>query len=137
MGRPMVRIAVVLLLVLTSAAADGCGGGSDKVKGATGPNTEGVLITVLSYGRAASAKEVCPLLSQDFRKKSGGGDPVKCATVGQRTLCPCVSQSLATNSIDVSGDNATAKVTRKDGTTRTIRLVREGPDWKIDSIETP
>jgi hypothetical protein len=129
----MVRVAVVLLLVLTSAAA-GCGGGGGKVKGVTGPNTQGVLITVLSYGRAASAKEVCPLLSQDFRKRSGGGDAAKCATVGQRTLCPCVSQSLATNSIDVVGDKATAKITRQDGTSRTITLVREGPDWKIDAI---
>src|SRR3954447_13034569 len=134
MGRPMVRVAVVLLVVLGSAAVAGCGGGSDKVKGVTGPNTHGVLITVLSYGRAASAKEICPLLSQDFRKQSGGGDPAKCSTVGQRTLCPCVSQSLATNSIDVVGDKATAKVTRQDGTTRTITLVREGAEWKIDAI---
>ena len=129
------RGAVGVLVAIVAAAAVGCGGGgSGKVKGVTGPNTQGVLITVLSYGRAASAKEICPLLSHDFRKKSGGGDPAKCATVGQRTLCPCVSQSLATNSIDVTGDKATANVTRKDGTTRTIGLVREGGEWKIDSI---
>jgi hypothetical protein len=134
MGRPMIRVAVVLLVLLTALSAAGCGGGGGKAKGVTGPNTEGVLITVLSYGRAASAKEICPLLSQDFRKRSGGGDPAKCATVGQSTLCPCVSQSLATNSIDVVGDKATAKVTRKDGTTRTLTLVREGSDWKIDGI---
>jgi hypothetical protein len=131
----MMRVAVGLLLVVAAAAGAGCGdGGSGSTKGVTGPNTQGVLITVLSYGRAASAKEVCPLLSQDFRKRSGGGDPAKCATVGQRTLCPCVSQSLATNSIDVVGDKATAKVTRKDGSTRSITLVRQGSDWKIDSI---
>src|SRR3954452_20225052 len=128
----MIRLGICFLMLVATTV--GCGGGSGDTKGVTGPNTQGVLITVLSYGRAASAKEVCPLLSQDFRKKSGGGDPAKCATLGQRTLCPCVSQSIATNSIDVSGDNATAKVTRKDGTTRTITLVREGPDWKIDSI---
>src|SRR3954470_15397132 len=115
MGRPMMRVAVVLLVIVASATAAGCGGGGDKPKGVTGPNTQGVLITVLSYGRATSAKEVCPLLSQDFRKTSGGGDPAKCATVGQRTLCPCVSQSLATNSIDVTGDSASATVTRSDG----------------------
>jgi hypothetical protein len=130
----MMRVAVGLLVVVAAAAGSGCGGGGGKTKGVTGPNTQGVLITVLSYGRAASAKEVCPLLSQNFRKKSGGGDPAKCGTVGQRTLCPCVSQSLATNSIDVVGDKATAKVTRADGTARSITLVREGPDWRIDSI---
>jgi hypothetical protein len=131
----MMRVAVGLLVVVAAAMGTGCGdSGSGKAKGVTGPNTEGVLITVLSYGRAASAKEVCPLLSQDFRKKSGGGDPAKCATLGQRTLCPCASQSLAANSIDVNGDKATAKVTRADGTTRTITLVREGPEWRIDAI---
>jgi hypothetical protein len=129
----MMRMAVGLLAVV-ALAGSGCGGDSGKTKGVTGPNTQGVLITVLSYGRAASAKEICPLLSQDFRKTSGGGDPAKCEIVGQRTLCPCVSQSLATNSIDVVGDKATAKVTRKDGTTRTLTLVREGTEWKIDSI---
>jgi hypothetical protein len=131
----MMRLAVCLLVVVAAAVGVGCGdGGSGKAKGVTGPNTQGVLITVLSYGRASSAKEICPLLSQDFRKRTGGGDPAKCATVGQATLCPCVSQSLATNSIDVVGDKATAKVTRGDGTTRTITLVREGAEWKIDSI---
>jgi hypothetical protein len=131
----MMRIAGGVLAAVVAATAVGCGGGSSsKTKGVTGPNTEGVLITVLSYGRAASAKEICPLLSQSFRKQSGGGDPAKCASVGQKTLCPCVSQSLATNSIDVNGDKASAKVTRQDGTTRTVGLVREGNGWKIDSI---
>jgi hypothetical protein len=131
----MMRMAVGLLVAVVVGGAVGCGGGgSGKPKGVTGPNTESVLITVLSYGRAASAKEICPLLSPSFRKKSGGGDPAKCATVGQRTLCPCVSQSLSTNSIDVNGDRATAKVTRNDGTTRSLTLVREGGAWKIDAI---
>jgi hypothetical protein len=130
----MMRVAVGLLVVVAAVAGSGCGGGSSKAKGRTGPNTEGVLLTVLGYGRASSAKEVCPLLSADYRKKSGGGDPAKCATLGQRTLCPCVSQSLSTNSITVSGDKAVAKVTRVDGTIRTISLVREGADWKIDSV---
>jgi hypothetical protein len=132
----MMRVAVGLLVVATAATGSGCGdSGSGKVKGVTGPNTEGVLITVLSYGRAASAKEVCPLLSADFQKRSGGGDPAKCPTAGQRTLCPCVSQSVATNSIDVVGDKATAKITRANGTTQSIALVRQGADWKIDSVK--
>jgi hypothetical protein len=131
----MMRLGICVLVLVATMV--GCGGGGGDSKGVTGPNTQGVLITVLSYGRAASAKEVCPLLSDDFRKRSGGGDAAKCPTAGQRTLCPCVSQSLAANSIDVVGDKATAKVTRNDGTTRTITLVRAGADWKIDSIAAP
>jgi hypothetical protein len=75
------------------------------------------------------------LLSADFAKRSGGGDAKKCATLGQRTLCPCQSQSLATSSISVQGDKATAMVTRRNGTMAKIALVRVGSDWKIDSIQ--
>jgi hypothetical protein len=94
-----------------------------------------VLLTVLSYGRAASAKEICPLLSADYQKRTGGGDSSKCATKGQTTLCPCQSQSLQANSISVTGDNASAMVTRRNGTTLQIALVRQGADWKIDDIK--
>jgi hypothetical protein len=131
----MRRFAIVALAGLAMASAAGCGGSSSNPKGATGPNTEGVLLTVLSYGRAASAKEICPLLSADFAKRAGGGDPAKCGTAGQRTLCPCQSQSLQTNSIAVTGDKATAQVTRADGTTAHISLVRQGSSWKIDDIQ--
>jgi hypothetical protein len=132
----MTRFAVGAVLVVMIATTAGCGGGgSDTPKGRTGPNTEGVLLTVLNYGRASSAKEVCPLLSADFRKRTGGGDPSKCGTLGQKSLCPCQSQSLATNSISVEGDTATSSVTRQNGTTLKITLVREGADWKIDRID--
>jgi hypothetical protein len=135
----MMRFAVGGLVVAVLAGASGCGSGGSSpghtAAGAAGPNTQGVLLTVLSYGRAASAKEVCPLLSQGFQKRTGGGDPAKCAKLGQRTLCPCVSQSLQANSVSVVGDKATAKATRTDGTTLALRLVREGTDWKIDSVK--
>jgi hypothetical protein len=35
----------------------------------------------------------------------------------------------------VTGDNASAMVTRKNGTTLQIALVRQGADWKIDDIK--
>jgi hypothetical protein len=130
----MMRFAVSALAGVVLALAPGCGGGSNSPKGRTGPNTQGVLLTVLSYGRAASAKEVCPLLSADFAKRAGGGDPNKCATRGQATLCPCQSQSLATSSISVQGDTATAIVMRMNGTRLKLALVRVGGDWKIDSV---
>ena len=129
------RFVVGALLVAVLATASGCGGGSDSPKGRTGPNTQGVLLTVLSYGRAASAKEACPLLSEAFAKRAGGGDAAKCATAGASAVCPCTSESLAANSITVEGDTATATATRQDGTTLKLTLVRQGADWKIDSIQ--
>jgi hypothetical protein len=131
----MMRFGVGAVLVVVLATASGCGGGSDSPKGRTGPNTQGVLLTVLSYGRAASAKEVCPLLSADFAKRTGAGDPAKCGALGQSALCPCTSERLEANSIAVEGDTANATATRQGGTTIKLTLVRQGADWKIDSIQ--
>jgi hypothetical protein len=50
-------------------------------------------------------------------------------------VCPCTGDGLEANSIQVEGDTATASATRKDGTTVKLTLVRQGPDWKIDSIQ--
>jgi hypothetical protein len=127
---------VVGTLLVSVLVASGCGGSDSKdVQGRTGPNTEGVLLTVLNYGRAASAKEACPLLSTGFEKRAGGGDAGKCATAGTSAVCPCTGDGVEANSIQVEGDTATAKATRKDGSTVDLTLVRQGPDWKIDSIE--
>jgi hypothetical protein len=133
-GRKM-RFVVGALLVAVLAAASGCGGDSGTPKGRTGPNTQGVLLTVLNYGRAANAKEACPLLSADFEKRAGGGAAAKCGTAGKSAVCPCTGDGLEANSIQVEGDTATASATRKDGTTVKLTLVRQGPDWKIDSIQ--
>jgi hypothetical protein len=135
--RRNMRLVVGALLVAVLATATGCGGDdSDTVEGRTGPNTEGVLLTVLNYGRAANAKQVCPLLSTEFEKRAGGGDAAKCGTAPEsEALCPCTPDGVEASSIEVEGDSATAGATRKDGTVLSFKLVREGPDWKIDSIE--
>lgn len=129
------RFAVGAVAVAVLAAASGCGSDSNDVEGRSGPNTQGVLITVLSYGRAADAKERCPLLSTGFRERAGGGDAAKCATLGARTLCPCQSERLNASSIVVNGDTATAKAIRANGSTLEFTLVREGEDWKIDAVQ--
>jgi hypothetical protein len=137
------RIGFIALVAAFALAVAGCGGsdggGSGGSKGTTGrtsPDTEGALLTVLSYGRAARASEVCPLLSAAYAAKIGGGDAKTCATTGTATLCPCESTPLETNSVTVAGNTATAKITRpRTGKTQTITLVREGGEWKIDKLD--
>jgi hypothetical protein len=136
---PMKRFFLSVELVAVLAAFAGCGGGDDKGTaaevGRSSPNTQGVLLTVLSYGRAESAKEACPLVSKGYAAKLGGGDAKKCASGGTKVLCPCTSESLQTSKIEVNGDTATATATRANGTVLDFTLVREGSAWKIDSLK--
>jgi hypothetical protein len=138
------RLCALLLAVPVLAFASGCGGGSGSGSGgaggkgqAAGPDTQGALLTILNYGRAANAKQVCPLLSKAYATRIGGGDPAKCGTLGQVTLCPCVSESLNAQKLSVSGDTATAKAVHQSGKVVNITLVREGTGWKIDKLVPP
>ena len=137
------RGAALLLAAAVMAGSAGCGGDdggsgdtTKKSAGRASPDTEGALLTILSYGRAAQASEVCPLLSEAYAKRIGGGDAKKCGTAGATTLCPCESTPLETNSLSVEGNKATAKVTRpRTGQSVMIILVREGDAWKIDKLD--
>jgi hypothetical protein len=95
-------------------------------------------LTILSYGRAGSATEVCPLLSAKYRGQIGAGDSTKCATLGESVLCPCTPQRVNASSLTVNGNTATATVTRPIGNTSfNVTLVREGNLWKIDKLDPP
>lgn len=136
---------IALLFAAAAMAAAGAGCGSDDGDGAStapsggraSPDTEGALLTVLSYGRAAEASEVCPLLSAGYQKEIGGGDAKQCASKGETVLCPCVPERLNASGITVNGNTAVAKVTRGSGAGLTITLVRQGDDWKIDKLDPP
>jgi hypothetical protein len=139
------RTVVSVLAALVLATAAGCGGGDDgggsgtgKSAGRASPDTQGALLTILSYGRAAQASEVCPLLSAAYAKQIGGGNAANCKTAGATTLCPCVTTPLETNSLSVEGNKATAKITHpRTGKKQTVTLVREGDAWKIDKLDPP
>lgn len=136
------RLGTTALCLLMVAAA-GCGsdsGGSASTApkgGRASPDTQGALLTILNYGRAASAKEVCPLLSTKYRKEIGAGDAAKCGQLGQNVLCPCQSGHIDTSSLSVNGNTATASAARPGGSTIKITLVREGNEWKIDKLDPP
>jgi hypothetical protein len=142
MGRWNTRFLASALAVAALATAAGCGGGdggggggSGGSAGGTTPDNQAVLLTVLNYGRAARASEICPLLSTAYAKKIGGGDAAKCPALGQKALCPCNSESLAARKLSITGDTATVETTRASGQDLKMSLVRQGPDWKIDKLE--
>jgi hypothetical protein len=126
------------LAAVALLAVAGCGGGSDKgaeTKAArSGPDTANVVLTVLNFGRASSPKEACPLLSKGYVDRITKGDPTKCAAAAATTVCPCQSRALATNSVTLNGDKASVIANDPTGKALDIKLVRQGTDWKIDSI---
>jgi hypothetical protein len=131
------RFAVGALSAAVLAVIAGCGGGDNSAKnaGRDSPDQAQVVLTVLNYGRTASAAEVCPLLSKAFVDRITNGDASKCATAGGRILCPCTSERLAISTVSVNGDKAKAVATRPGGKTVTLTLVHEGGAWKIDSLD--
>jgi hypothetical protein len=132
------RVGVGALVAVMVATAAGCGGDNNNSIGNNAkksPGAAGVVLTVLNYGRTASAKEVCPFLSKGFVDRITNGHPSKCATTGDRVLCPCISETLSVSSVSVNGDKATAVASRPNGKTVKLALVKEGSDWKIDSLE--
>jgi hypothetical protein len=138
------RLSLTSILLVAAVAGAGCGsddggsGGGDTTGGRSGPDTQGALLTILNYGRASQASEVCPLLSAAYRKQIGGGDASQCGKLGETVLCPCTPQRLNASSLSVNGNTATATVTRPLGnSTFTVTLVREGNLWKIDKLDPP
>jgi hypothetical protein len=138
LGRPMIRSAACGVVTFAVLAASGCGGGNgnnaEKKAARSGPDTANVVLTVLNFGRAASAKEACPLLSKGYVDRLTNGMPSKCATAAASKVCPCQSVSLATNSVTLNGDKADVIAMDPNGKTLNLKLVRQGAHWKIDAI---
>jgi hypothetical protein len=127
---------MALALVVAGCGGGGGGGGGASSNGRdAGPDTQGALLTILNYGRATNAKEVCPLLSKAYATKIGGGNPAKCGTLGQAVLCPCLSENIQAQSVSVSGGTATAAAIHGNGTQVKVTLVREAGAWKIDNLD--
>jgi hypothetical protein len=134
--RPLAAL-LALLAALTLAA---CGsGGSDSSTDFEGDQRE-VASAVEDLQSAASdedASEICrTLLAQSLLEqiRSRG---LQCATAVKAALDATDTTELDVQSVQVSGTTATARVESGSGdnaTTRTVRLAREGRNWKIAAL---
>ncbi len=133
--RPTVAL-IALLATLTLAA---CGSaGTDSSSSFEGQDRD-VASTVEDLQSAAAdddASKICrTLLAKSLLDQIGAGDA--CQKAVTTALDAADTTALKVESVQVNGTNATARVKSGAGdasTTRTVRLTREGSNWKIASL---
>ena len=73
---------------------------------------------------------LCENATEDLLKQVGGSEEsCKKAASGQRS-----DRKVDVNSVEVDGDEATAKIKGTDGD-RTIMFEKEGGDWKVADVQ--
>jgi hypothetical protein len=105
------------LLTVPVLALTACGGSSDKDKISDFIKDVGKNPTVL-----------CDHLAKDALAQIGGVDKCKQAAKAPDAADP----NVKVDSVDVSGDKATAKITGNQGA-QTLTLVKEDGDWKLQA----
>jgi hypothetical protein len=134
-----VRPLAALLALLATLAFAACGSaGTDSSTDFEGDQRE-VASTIEDLQSAAAdddPSKICrSLLAKTLLDRIGTGP--ECQKVVETALDAADTNELDVKSVRVSGASATARVTSGKGdgaTTRTVRLTREGSNWKIASL---
>jgi hypothetical protein len=135
-----VRPPSALLAVLATLTLAACGSaGTDSSSDFEGEQRE-VASAVEELQSAAAdddASEICQTLLARSLLDQIEGQGLRCTTAVNVALDATDTTELEVESVQVSGTTATARVTSGSGdnaTTRTVRLSREGRNWKIASL---
>jgi hypothetical protein len=134
-----VRALSALLAVTAAVALAACAsGGTDSSEDFEGDERE-VASVVEDLQTAAAdddASEICrELLAPALIEQLGSQDG--CQKAVATVIDATDTTELEVDSVEVQGTNASARVTSGSGdnaTTRTVRLVRDGRNWKISQI---
>ena len=124
------------LLASAGLAACGTSSSSSNFKG----ESHAVAETISNFASNATTADAAKVCSESLAKSvtsrlETNGSTCKEALEGQ--LAEIDSYELTVESVDIKGGSATAVVkTTESGKThkRTVSLVREGHDWKIESV---
>lgn len=133
------RLLTALLAVLAASALAACGAaGTDSSTDFQGTQRE-VASTIENLQSAASdddPSQICrTLLASSLVSRLGGA--IQCQKAVRIALDGADSNDLDVQQVQVSGATATARVKsgKGDGSTvRTVRLQREGSNWKVASL---
>lgn len=132
---------------VAAAVASGCGGGGGGDGGEAAPAPDAVRSAVTGFARAFAAgdgRRSCARLTpaaqaaflKRVRKLAPAGD---CATAIARLHDAAGSQvtqafaTAAVGAVEVAGTTATARLTAS-GHATTVRLVKQGGDWKLAAV---
>jgi hypothetical protein len=134
-----VRAPAVVLALIAAATLAACGSaGTDSSSDFEGEEREVASVVEELQTAAADddASEICrELLAPALIEQLGSQDD--CQKAVTTVIDATDTTELDVQSVDVSGTNATARVESGSGdnaTTRTVRLVRDGRNWKISAL---
>jgi hypothetical protein len=134
-----VRPLAALLALLAALTLASCTTSSDSSSDFEGDQRE-VAAAVEDLQTAAGdddASEICRTLLAKSLLDEIQGRGLECTTVVKQALDAADTTDLDVQSVQVNGTTATARVESGSGdnaTTRTVRLAREGRNWKIASL---
>jgi hypothetical protein len=134
-----VRALPVLLAVTAAVTLAACGsGGTDSSSDFEGEEREVASVVEELQTAAADddASEICrELLAPALIEQLGSQDG--CQRAVASVIDATDTTELEVDSVQVDGTNASARVTSGSGdnaTDRTVRLVRDGRNWKISAL---
>ena len=133
------RLLAVLFALVAALTLSACTASSDSSSDFSGAERE-VATTVEDLQSAAKdedASEVCRTLLAKSLLDELRGRGVQCATAVAKAIDGADTTELDVKSVRVTGTTATARVESGSGdsaTTRTVRLEREGRNWKIAAL---
>jgi hypothetical protein len=134
-----VRALSVLLAVIAAVTLAACAsGGTDSSSDFEGEEREVASVVEELQTAAADddASEICrELLAPALIEQLGSQE--NCQRVVTTVIDATDTTELDVQSVNVSGQNATARVesgTGDNATTRTVQLVRDGRNWKISQL---
>jgi hypothetical protein len=115
------RRSLALCLAVPAIFAAGCGGG--------GGNSDESQIKGIINDVAKDPLAICDHLSDATLQKIFKGDADACRKSGKEANAEADKGDVKINSVEVNGDNATAKITDKDGKDQTLKFTKDGDDW--------
>jgi hypothetical protein len=134
-----VRPLAALLALVAALTFASCASSSDSSSDFEGDQREAASAVedLQSAAHDDDASEICRTLLAKSLLDEIKGRGLECTTVVKKALDAADTTELDVKSVQVSGTTATARVESGSGdnaTTRTVRLTREGRNWKIASL---
>jgi hypothetical protein len=134
-----VRSLAALLALLAALMLASCASSSDSSSDFEGDQREAASAVedLQSAAHDDDASEICRTLLAKSLLDEIKGRSLECTTAVTKALDAADTTELDVKSVQVSGTTATARVESGSGdsaTTRTVRLTREGRNWKIATL---
>jgi len=135
LGLSLAALATVLIAAGCAPQSSSSSNSTSKFKGVQQDVAQAVEDVESAANDGDGAKICNDLVSSAFRQKLSARGA--CATVVKEAIKDADSVAMKVDQVRVNGDTAAARVTYETGKkdrTGTLRLVREGGRWRLDTV---